>query len=140
MAKILCIDDYQFYADMIALILEKRGGYEVKTAIYPLNLGEIENFSPDLILLNLVRKIETLGTALQDFYTEVNGAKALKALSENPLTEKAPLVVTAMGVTEEELPKGFHYKAFLPIPERIDYLMDTIKKIVESKGEGLIEG
>lgn len=137
MAKVLCVDDFKLYAEMIAMLLEQRGRHEVKVEIVPFNLAEIQQFQPDLVVMNLVRKIEAVGAPIQDFYTEVDGAKALRALQESPDLQGYPLVITSIAVEERELPAGFDYLAYIEVPTKFDYLLETIERIVSSRGEGI---
>ena len=81
MAKILCVDDYRMYAEMVGTMLEQRGGHEVKVDVVPLVVDEILAYAPDIIVINLVRKAEVLGSPVHDFYREVDGAKAVVAIS-----------------------------------------------------------
>ncbi len=137
MAKVLCIGDFRLYAEMIALLLEQQGPHEVEVEIVPFDLDVIERFKPDVLIVNLARKIEAVGAPLQDFYTEVDGAKTLKALQTNPSLQQYPLLITAIAVEERELPRGFRYLAFLEVPSKFDYLLETIDRIAASRGHGL---
>lgn len=133
MARVLCIDDYPLYAEMVALMLEKKGGHTVKTEIVPLDLEEVRRYDPDVIVVNLVRKQEVLGSPLHDFASEVDGAKALHALVESPLTEQYALIITAIAVEERAIPKGIPYLAFIEIPQKLDMLNQAVIKVAASR-------
>ena len=133
MAKILCVDDYRLYAEMVGAMLAKHGGYEVKVDVVPLVMDEVKAFAPDVIVLNMVRKAEVLGSPILDFEREVDGAKALRVISEAPETRDIPLVLTALAVKENELPHGYHYEAFIEVPQKIDVLRHTVDRLVQGK-------
>lgn len=137
MAKIFCINDYEFYADMVARALEARTGHECHVALAPFDLTEILNFAPDLITVNLVRKPEALRSALHDFEREVEGARPLQALLKAmPEHERlrVPLILTALAVLESELPPGIAYQAFVEIPRGLSELPGIIDRLLGSEG------
>lgn len=133
MAKILCIDDYQLYAEMIGNMLGRYGHHQVKVDVVPLVMDEVLAFAPDVIVLNLVRKAEVLGAPVHDFFREVDGAKALQALSSAPELKDIPLVITALAVRETEVPLGFQYEAFIEIPQKIEVLRHTVDRLAAAR-------
>ena len=133
MAKILCVDDYRMYAEMVGTMLEQRGGHEVKVDVVPLVVDEILAYAPDLIVINLVRKAEVLGSPVHDFYREVDGAKAVVAISEAPALKDIPLVLTALAVKESEVPAGLRYEAFIDVPHKIDLLLHAVDRLVTAR-------
>lgn len=137
MARVLCINDYLVYSEMFALLLQKKGGHEVMALIVPFEIPRIRAFNPDVILVNLVRKAEALGAPIHDFYTQVDGARALRAIQESPDTRDFPLVITAMAVTEAELPKGLDYVAFVEVPGKLDHLLMIIDQITQGRGQAM---
>jgi CheY-like chemotaxis protein len=133
LAKILCIDDYQLYAEMIGTMLERYGHHQVKVDVVPLVMDEVLAFDPDVIVLNLVRKAEVLGAPIHDFYREVDGGKALQALAKAEEIKDIPVVLTALAVRETEVPLGLHYEAFIEIPQKIDVLRHTIDRLATAR-------
>lgn len=129
MARVLCLDDYRMYAEMVGTMLRQKGGHEVKIDVVPLVMDEVVAFDPDVIVINLVRKMETLGSPLQDFFREVEGAKAFQELRAAPETERYPIVLTALAVREVEVPEGLRYEAFIEVPQRIEHLLHTIDRL-----------
>lgn len=137
MARVLCLDDYLVYAEMVGLMLKQKGGHEVKIDVVPLVIEDVLAFDPDVIVINLVRKTEALGAPLRDFFREVDGAKAFKELAAAPETKAYPIVLTALALREVELPLGLHYEAFIEVPQKVDYLLHTIDRLAKAKREGL---
>lgn len=128
MARVLCIDDYPLYAEMVAAMLRGHG-HEVEAVTVPLVLDEALAFDPELILLNLVRKAEVLGQPITHFETEVDGAKALIALGRHAAAGRIPLIVTALAVEESALPRGLRYEAFVNVPIGLPQLLVAIDRI-----------
>lgn len=128
MARVLCIDDYPLYAEMVAAMLREKG-HEVLALTVPLALDEALAFEPGVILLNLVRKAEVLGRPISHFETEVDGAKALIALGRHAAAGRIPLIVTALAVEESALPPGLRYEAFVNIPSGLPQLLVAIEQI-----------
>lgn len=56
MAKVLVINDFHTYSEMISLLIEKKGGHEVQADILPFEAAQVHAFAPDVIVLSLVRK------------------------------------------------------------------------------------
>ena len=135
MARVLSIDDHPFYAEMLALMLQKKGGHEVRSMIVPFELQQLRDFDPDVILLNLVRKTEALGAPIHDFDAQVEGAHALRVFQQDGALRDYPIVLTAMALTEDELPAGLDYVAFLQVPDQLDLLIQVIDQIKGSHGK-----
>lgn len=138
--RVLSINDYPFYAEMVATMLTKKGGHTVQTEIAPVNLKAIERFNPDVIIINLVRKLETISAGgMIDFYHDVEGAKALRDLSRAAQEGKVkwPIILTSLAVLERELPHepGLEYVAFVEVPQKMEVLLTIIRKILEAKAE-----
>ena len=115
--------------------MKLKGGHEVKIDVVPLAIDEVLAFGPDVIVINMVRRAEVLGSAIHDFFREVDGAKAFKAMAECDQTRGIPIVLTALAVKESEVPVGYHYDAFVEIPQKVDYLLHTVDRLVRAHGD-----
>lgn len=138
MAKILCIDDFTQYAEMIALYIEREGHHKTGVEIVPFNIERIEKFKPDLIVLSIVRKMEHVREPITNFYSQVDGSKAFRELSNNPATSKYPLLITSVAVLESEVPKDLHYVGFVEIPGKFDNLLKIVEQVIEARGQTII--
>jgi hypothetical protein len=137
MAKITTIDDYPLYAHMVADFLRSQGGHEVQTMVWPIMPSEIASFGPSVIVVALVRKIESIGHGpMHDFYTEVDGAKAFRELASGAAGRGIPIVLTSIGVKESEVPQDLPYDAFVPFPQELDRLLMAIDKLVKARESG----
>lgn len=137
MARVLCIDDYMLYAEMVGLLLQRKGQHEVKVEIVPFRLQDIEEFAPDVLLINLVRKMEALRSPLADFYAEVDGARAFRAVAASPSLRTYPVVLTAIALEEREVPRDLSYLAFVSVPGELDRLTEVIDRVASNRGEGM---
>lgn len=131
MARVLCIDDFIQYSEMVAMLLSHKGGHETLPVIVPLDLTVIERFKPDVVVLNLVRKVEALGEPLVDFYAQVDGARAYRAIAEHRELSGFTLVLTSIAVLEVEVPKLMPYLAFVDLPSKIDNLLHVVERAAE---------
>lgn len=127
MAKVLCVSDNPIHVVMFADMLKRRDLHEVVTMVTPLDLAAIAAWKPDVILVNLVRRIESLRSPIANFDAEVEGARALKALQEGLEEPRPCLIVTGIAVEARHLPPGLNYAAFVEIPQRLDSLLDAIE-------------
>lgn len=132
MQRILCLDDFRLYAEMVAQLLRLQGCYEIRAEIVPFDLEELAAYEPDLILINLVRKAETLDRGrVEDFYREVHGAKALRAITQANFS--VPLVLTGVAVREGELPEGTPYDGFIEIPDNLHRLAGVVERLLNPR-------
>lgn len=132
-ARVMCIDDYQAYADMLAEMLERRG-YEVKSLVVPFGVKEIADFDPDVIVLTLVRKIEALRSPISDFRAEVEGAAAYRTIAETQDLHRYPIILAAIAVEQREIPGDLPYVAFVEVPQRLIELTEIIDRVVKMNG------
>jgi hypothetical protein len=137
MAKIVTINDYPLYAQMVADLIARERGHEVKMLLSPIVVDEITGFAPDVIVVSLVRKLESMGHGrLHDFFLEVDGAKSFREISRAPETKDIPIILTSLGVREVEIPQDLPYIALAHIPHEIDLLLLAIDKLVLAKEKG----
>lgn len=137
MARVTTIDDFPLYARMVAEFVRDEGGHEVQMLLSPVLYQEIQQFDPAVIVISLVRKIETLGHGpMHDFYTEVDGAKSFRDLARNGVGGGAPIVLTALGLKESEVPRDLPFAAFIHIPQEMDLLLTVITKLVQARESG----
>jgi hypothetical protein len=136
MGRILCIDDYPLYAEMVAEMLRKRGGHEVRADVVPLDMDQVKAFDPDVVVINLVRRLESITAGgMRNFYHEVEGAKAFQFMAEEGL-KGTPIVLTGLAVSEMDVPHDVRYEAFIEVPQKLDALVRTIAKLVAARRKG----
>lgn len=137
MARIVTINDYPLYAQMVADLISRERGHEVKMLLSPIIVDEITSFEPDVIVVSLVRKLESMGHgSLQDFFLEVDGAKSFREIARSPETKDVPIILSSMGVREVEIPQDLAYISLAHFPHEIDLLLLAIDKVVQAREKG----
>jgi len=122
--RILVINDTQEILDLFRILLEEEG-FEVVLSGFPFQqVSEIEQISPDLIILDII------------FGDEKTGWQMLQLLKMKRSTASIPVIVctAALNVVREQegylVLQGVHvvYKPF-----DIDHILTTIKLALESR-------
>lgn len=126
MARILCINDNPMHVAMFADMFKRREHHEVTTMVPPLDMAAIKALAPEIILLNLVRRLESLRSPIANFYAEVEGARTLKHLLEALPPPRPFLILTGIAVEEAHLPQDLAYAAFVEVPAGLDALLAAI--------------
>lgn len=121
--KLLVIDDDQTVCASLKLLLARRGGYEVKTLGLPnVAMETIDEFRPDLILLDMNFTIDTSGK---------QGLRLLEMIrSSHP--EVSVILMTGWATVQLAV-KGMKMgaKDFVAKPWDNQYLLDSIKTILD---------
>lgn len=122
--RILIVNDTQEILDLFCEIL-KQEGYDAILSGFPMReISDVEQISPDLIILDLV------------FGSEKSGFQMLQMLKMKPATAAIPVIICTAAldaVREQEgylMSQGVHvvYKPF-----DIDHLLAIVKQALESR-------
>ena len=117
--RILIIDDENGFTELLKDILERTGGYEVKTE----NEGRLgfftaKNFRPDLILLDVVMP-------------DIDGSVVAGQLKSDKETENIPIIFLTGTITPDEAKEqqeGNGGRLYLAKPVVLKELMQCIEK------------
>lgn len=115
--KILIVEDNKTTAKLYSKFLESKN-YQVENAYNGKEgLVKVEEFRPDLILLDVVMP-------------EMDGMTMLKELKKNPKTEKIPIIVLTVLKTNETIGEAIasgitHYLV------KSDYSMEELEKKIQ---------
>lgn len=129
MTRVLCISDNPIHVAMFADMLKRRERHEIVTMVPPLDFAAIAALDPEVILVNLVRRIAALRSPIANFDAEVEGARALKSLLAGLGAPRPCLILTGIAVEEHHLPPGLDYAAFVEVPHRLDKLFEAIDSL-----------
>lgn len=119
MNKILVVDDEVSFTNMVKLILERTGEFEVRVENKGTNtLSAAREFKPDLVLLDIVMP-------------DISGSEAASQLKDAKDVKDIPIVFLTAVVTGEEVTSKrglIGGQVFMAKPIGADELIDCIKK------------
>jgi DNA-binding response OmpR family regulator len=119
--KIMVCDDDQGILDVLQMLLESEG-FDVITEINSTNLiREMNNNSPDLLLLDLWMPV-------------LSGDQVLKTLRTSPEYENLPVIVLSASVDGSSIANGAGATDFVPKPFDMDDLIIKIKGLLSNTG------
>jgi DNA-binding response OmpR family regulator len=119
--KIMVCDDDQGILDVLQMLLESEG-FDVVTEINSTNLiREMNNNSPDLLLLDLWMPV-------------LSGDQVLKTLRTSPEFENLPVIVLSASVDGSSIANGAGATDFVPKPFDMDDLIIKIKGLLSNTG------
>lgn len=121
MNRILIVDDDEDILDTISLVLEL-GGYSVRTLLSAQDIeGEIDNFNPHLIVLDIV-----IGN--------LDGRNICKSLKQSLKYQRIPiLMMSAMYQKKDIMGKDGSPDQYLVKPFDINEFVDTISMLIGRK-------
>ena len=138
MAKILCIHDNAHQVALFADMLKRRGHHEVRTMVSELDVEELRAFAPDVVLVNLVRRVESLRSPIANFEVEIEGARILRAFLAEAIAPRPLLVLTGIAVEPKEVPADIPYAAFIEVPRQLEGLLACVDETLEHAGSAKI--
>jgi DNA-binding response OmpR family regulator len=119
MRKILIVDDEESFCHLLRLNLEMRGFQAAALSDGRQALKAAQEFSPDLILLDLLMP-------------KMNGFEVLKHLKESPKTTGIPVLILTARVDEEAKLQaaGLYDEDYVEKPVEVDVLIGRIEKVL----------
>ncbi len=112
--KILVADDDAGILEMLKMMLED-AGYEVETTADGQTVGEVKEFVPDLILLDI-------------WMSGMDGRDICKQLKSQQSTRKIPVIIVSANKDTDQLAKDAGADGFISKPFEIDNLLSVINK------------
>ena len=111
--RIIVIEDNHDILDMLAYILRDEG-YVVIPSLNSQPLKDIENYNPDLILLD-------------DWLPDGYGHQLCSALKANALTSKIPVILISSVRNLPQIAESCNANGYIAKPFDIDYLISVVK-------------
>lgn len=114
--KILVADDDQSILDVIKIMLEQVGGYEVSTTLDGESVLELQEL-PDLLLLDL-------------WMSGIDGSEVCKSLKANQKTKDLPVIIFSANRDVDKISRSAGADDYIAKPFQMDDLLEKVKKLV----------
>lgn len=116
--RILVADDDPSILDVLKLMLEQVGGYDVSTTADGESVLELDEDLPDLILLDL-------------WMSGIDGRDVCKSLKSNDRTKDLPLIIFSANRDVELISRTAGADDFLAKPFQMDELLSKVARLIE---------
>lgn len=116
--RVVVIDDYEEYADMVAAPL-RHAGHTVLTTTSPVDFDRVLAFQSEVIAVGIFRQEIAFDRPIRDFEQDVLGAKPIRELESYPAITAVPIAIAATGLHEQDVPTTLRYDLFLTLPRDI---------------------
>lgn len=128
MAKVYILDDLQETIDILAPPL-RDAGHDVMTDISPIDFERIMRFRPDVITLNLYRKLEAFDRPIQSIESDVLGFIPLMEMERYPAISVIPIILLGNCLQEKDVPTSINYDLFLSFPRDVTLYLPKVVEI-----------
>jgi len=115
MAKVVILDDLQETIDILAPPLREQG-HDVLTDVTPIDFERIMRFRPEIITLNLYRKVEAFDRPILTVEADVIGFTPLVEMEHYPAVSVIPIILLGNCLQEKDVPTSVNYDLFLSFP------------------------
>lgn len=140
MAKVVLIDHYKPYADMMANPLVQ-AGHAVVIVTPPLNFERIIQVQPDVVSVAIYRQKCAFDRPIRDLERDITGYDVLRQLENYPAINALPIILTAIGLLEEDIPTSLQYDVFLTLPDDLAIYSTRVEELQKKpKGRHRISG
>lgn len=130
MSRIALIDDFAAKLEILSAPLAARG-YEMQTSVKPIDLEQIIQFNPDLIVVALCRRTEAFNRPIEDLHTDVMGIEPLVQLEQYPAIETIPIMLLGDALVETDIPTTLHYNLFLSFPKDFSLYFSKVDELAQ---------
>lgn len=120
MARIAVLDDLKADAELVAapLVLAR---HTVLIDLAPSDFERIASFGPQVIVLAMRRARAAFDRPIESPDRDIIGYTALRQLEDYPALLILPVMIVAVGLLEQHIPKTLNYDLFLTLPD--DYAL-----------------
>lgn len=131
MAKVFILDDLQETIDILAPPLREQG-HEVMTDVSPIDFERIMRFRPEVITLNLYRKLEAFDRPIQSVEADVLGFTPLVEMEHYPAISVIPIILLGNCLQEKDVPTSINYDLFLSFPRDATLYLPKVVEIAST--------
>ena len=128
MAKVMILDDLQETIDLLAPPLRDQG-HELLTDVSPIDFERIMRFKPDVITLNLYRKLEAFDRPIRTIEEDVDGFIPLIEMENYPAIGVIPIILLGNCLQEKDIPTSVNYDLFLSFPRDVTLYFPKVIEI-----------
>ena len=128
MAKVMILDDLQETIDLLAPPLREQG-HEVLTDVSPIDFERVMRFRPDVITLDLYRKIEAFDRPIRNVEEDVIGFTPLVEMEHYPAIGIIPIILLGNCLQEKDVPTSVNYDLFLSFPRDVKLYFPKVIEI-----------
>lgn len=114
--KILVADDDQSILDVIKIMLEQVGGYEVSTTVDGESVLELQEL-PDLLLLDL-------------WMSGIDGSEVCKSLKANQKTKDLPVIIFSANRDVDKISQSAGADDYIAKPFQMDELLAKVERLI----------
>ena len=139
MPRIAIVNDHAEVVAIVASILTKGDRQFLKQiGATEYTVVRLKAFGPQVIVLPLVRRAESLDRPISRFDTDVEGGTVVELLAQEPELRQVPVVLLGFGVRAEDVPRPlaacFADYHFLPFPAGLQELNPLLSAYVGPAG------
>ncbi len=128
MAKVVILDDLQETIEILAPPLRAQG-HEVLTDVTPIDFERIMRFRPDVITLELYRKLEAFDRPIRNIEEDVIGFTPLVEMEHYPAISVIPIILLGSCLQEKDVPTSVNYDLFLSFPRDVKLYFPKVVEI-----------
>ncbi len=128
MARVVIVDDLQETIDILAPPLVSQG-HEVLTDISPIDFERVMAFKPDVLTLDLYRRLEAFDRPIQNIEADVIGFKPLVEMEQYPAISVIPIILIGNCLQEKDIPTSVNYDLFLSLPGDVKLYFPKVVEI-----------
>lgn len=128
MLRVAVLDDHPDLVDSLGSPLI-RARHRVHTQVAPVDFEEIMAFAPQVIVVGVSRKPESVGRIGVLEPDDIYGYKAISGMQAYPAIALVPILVVGVGLFEPEFPWRLNYDLFLTFPDEMKLYADKVAEL-----------
>lgn len=131
MARVMIIDDLQETLDLLMPPLVDQG-HEVMSDISPIDFERVMRFAPQVITVDLYRRLEAFDRPIQSVEADVIGFLPLMEMEKYPAVSVIPIILVGNCLQEKDIPTEVNYDLFLSFPRDVKLYLPKVLEIANT--------